>query len=197
MSGFGRTGKWFAIENHNVEPDIICMAKGLTSGYIPLGGMIVSDKIAHYFDDVALPLGLTYSAHAVACAAAVATLKVYEDEHLLENTVKMGHYLDEKMAVMMQKHPSIGDFRNTGLFGAVELVKNRITKEPVTPWNAGPADMECTNRMAAKIRELGMFTFVRWNWIFIAPPLCINKTEMDEGLDIIEKAIEIADEYCC
>jgi len=196
MSGFGRTGKWFAIENHGVVPDIICMAKGLTSGYIPLGGIIVSDKIAKSFDEVSLPLGLTYSAHAVACAAAVATLKVYEDEHLLENTVKMGAYLDQKMEALIQKHPSIGDFRNTGLFGAIELVKNRLTKEPVTPWNAQLSEMECTNRMAAKIRELGMFTFVRWNWIFIAPPLCINEAEMNEGLIIIEKAIEIADEYC-
>lgn len=196
MSGFGRTGKWFGIENHDVEPDIICMAKGLTSGYIPLGGMIVSDQIANYFNDIPLPLGLTYSAHAVACAAGVATLKVYEDEHLLENTVKMGQYLDAQMVKMMEKHPSIGDFRNTGLLGAIELVKNRETKEPVTPWNAKPSESECSNRIAAKIRELGMFTFVRWNWIFVAPPLCINKAEMDEGLDIISKAIAIADEYC-
>lgn len=196
MSGFGRTGKWFGFQNHDVEPDIICMAKGLTSGYIPLGGMMVSDEIANYFNDIALPLGLTYSAHAVACAAGVATLKVYEDEHLLENTLKIGKYLDEQMLVMMENHPSIGDFRNTGLLGAVELVKNRETKEPVTSWNASPSEMECTNRMAAKIRELGMFTFVRWNWIFIAPPLCITKDEMDEGLEIISKAIAIADEYC-
>ncbi|MCX6270552.1 MAG: aminotransferase class III-fold pyridoxal phosphate-dependent enzyme [Bacteroidetes bacterium] len=196
MSGFGRTGRWFAIENHGVEPDIICMAKGLTSGYIPLGGIIVSDKIAKHFDDVSLPLGLTYSAHAVACAAALATIKVYEDEHLFENTLKMGKYLHERMEVLIQKHPSIGDFRNTGLLGVVELVKNRVTKEPVTPWNAKPGEMECSNRIAEKIRELGMFTFVRWNWIFIAPPLCIKKEEMDEGIGIISEAISIADEYC-
>jgi len=196
MSGFGRTGKWFGVQYHEVEPDIICMAKGLTSGYIPLGGMMVSDKIAGYFNEVPLQLGLTYSAHAVACAAGVATIKVYEDEHLLENTVKMGKYLDGQMIKMMEKHPSVGDFRNTGLLGAIELVKNRETKEPVTPWNAKPSESECSNRIAAKIRELGMFTFVRWNWIFVAPPLCITHDEMDEGLDIISKAIRIADEYC-
>nr|NQU88902.1 aminotransferase class III-fold pyridoxal phosphate-dependent enzyme [Bacteroidota bacterium] len=196
MSGFGRTGKWFGIEHHGVEPDIICMAKGLTSGYIPLGGIIVSDTIAKHFDDVPLPLGLTYSAHAVGCAAALATIKVYEDEHLLENAVNMGKYLDGKMEGLIRKHPSIGDYRNTGLFGVIELVKNRKTKEPVTPWNAKPNKMEITNKMAAKIRELGMFTFVRWNWIFIAPPLCITKDQIDEGLGIISQAISIADEYC-
>ena len=197
MSGFGRTGKWFAIEHHGVEPDIICMAKGLTSGYIPLGGIIVSDTIAKYFDDVPLPLGLTYSGHAVGCAAALATIKVYEDEKLLENATAMGNYLDSKMEEMIKKHPSIGDYRNTGLFGVIELVKDRGTKEPITPWNAKPAEMEITNKMAAKIRELGMFTFVRWNWIFIAPPLCISKEQIDEGLEIISEAISIADEYCC
>ncbi len=197
MSGFGRTGKWFAIEHHGVEPDIICMAKGLTSGYIPLGGIIVSDTIAKYFDDVPLPLGLTYSGHAVGCAAALATIRVYEDENLLENATAMGNYLDSKMEELIKKHPSIGDYRNTGLFGVIELVKDRGTKEPITPWNAKPAEMEITNKMAAKIRELGMFTFVRWNWIFIAPPLCITKEQIDEGLEIISEAISIADEYCC
>ena len=195
MSGFGRTGKWFAIEHHGVEPDIICMAKGLTSGYIPLGGIIVQDKIAKHFDKITLPLGLTYSAHAVSCAAALATIRVYEEENLLTNATVMGKYLDSQMEKMITKHPSIGDYRNTGLFGVIELVKNRETKEPITPWNAKPEDMEITNKMAAKIRELGMFTFVRWNWIFMAPPLCITKEQIDEGLEIISKAIEIADEY--
>ncbi len=197
MSGFGRTGKWFAIEHFNVEPDIICMAKGLTSGYIPLGGIIVNDKIAKHFDETPLPLGLTYSAHPVSCATALATIKVYEEEKLLENAEKMGNYLDDRMKYLIRKHPSIGDYRNTGLFGVIELVKNRKTKEPITPWNAKPDEMEITNKIAAKIRELGMFTFVRWNWIFLAPPLCITKEQIDEGLDIISEAISIADEYCC
>ena len=195
MSGFGRTGKWFAIEHFGVEPDIICMAKGLTSGYIPLGGIIVKEEIAKHFDDVPLPLGLTYSAHPVSCAAALATIKVYENENLLKNSTAMGKYLDSRMEDMIAKHPSIGDYRNTGLFGVIELVKNRETKKPITPWNAKPEEMEITNKIASKIRELGMFTFVRWNWIFMAPPLCITKEQIDEGLEIISKAIEIADEY--
>ena len=196
MSGFGRTGKMFAIEHHGIEPDILCMAKGLTSGYIPMGGVIVSEKIAKYFDDKPLPLGLTYSAHPVACAAALAVIDVYEKDGLVENAAKMGVYIESRMEEMKSKHISIGDFRNTGLLGCIELVKNRTTKEPMAPWNAKPAEMEIMNKVAAKIREAGMFTFVRWNWIFTAPPLCITKEQIDEGLEIISQAIAIADEYC-
>lgn len=196
MSGFGRTGKWFGVDNHGVAPDIICMAKGLTSGYLPLGGVIVSDKIAKHFDEKAMPLGLTYSAHPLSCAAAIAVIDIYESDNLFANTIKMGKYIEDQIEKLKDKHPSIGDFRNTGLLGCIELVKNRKTKEPVTPWNAKPDKMEVTNKIAAKLKELGMFTFVRWNYIFVAPPLIINKDEVDEGLDILSKAISIADEYC-
>ncbi len=196
MSGFGRTGKMFAIEHHGVEPDMMCIAKGLTSGYLPLGGLMVSEEIAKAFDDRPLPLGLTYSGHAVACAAALANIEIYEEENLVDNASQMGKYVESRVEEMKLKHPSIGDFRNTGLLGCIELVKNRETREPVTPWNAAPDQMEATNRMAATIRELGMFTFVRWNWIFICPPLCITKAEIDEGLEIISAACAIADEYC-
>ncbi|MBK6903638.1 MAG: aminotransferase class III-fold pyridoxal phosphate-dependent enzyme [Saprospirales bacterium] len=196
MSGFGRTGKWFAIEHHEVAPDIMCMAKGLTSGYIPLGAVIVSEPIARHFDDKVMAIGLTYSAHAVACAAALENIRIIEEEGMVENAARMGRYLESKAEGMKDKHPSIGDFRTTGLLGCFELVKNRQTKEPITPWNAKPQDMEVTNKMAASIRANGMFTFVRWNWIFTAPPLCITEEQIDEGLDIISKAISIADEYC-
>jgi taurine--2-oxoglutarate transaminase len=196
MSGFGRTGKMFGFENHGVQPDIVTMAKGITAGYVPLGAVMVSDKIAQHFDDRPLPLGLTYSAHPVSCAAAVAVLDIYEEEKMLDNVVKMGAYVEELVEGWKAKHPSIGDFRNTGLFGCIELVKNRETKEPTTPWNAKPHEMEAANRIAAKIRELGMYTFTRWNWIFIAPPLNITKEQIDEGMAIISQAISIADEYC-
>ncbi len=196
MSGFGRTGKMFAIEHHGVEPDMMCMAKGLTSGYLPLGGLIVKEEIAKYFDDKMLPLGLTYSAHATSCAAALAVLQITEEENLVENAANMGRYVDEQVAKLAQKHPSIGDFRNTGLLGCIELVKNRKTKEPMAPWNAKPNEMEIMNKVSAKLSELGLFTFVRWNYIFVAPPLIVNKAQIDEGLDIISKAISIADEYC-
>jgi taurine---2-oxoglutarate transaminase len=196
MSGFGRTGKMFGIDHHNVTPDIMVMAKGLTSGYLPLGGVVVTDKIAEYFNDTPMVIGLTYSAHPTLCAAALENLKIIEEDNLVEKAAEMGLYIEAEVEKLKKKHKSIGDFRNTGLLGCIELVKNRKTKEPITPWNAAPKDMEVTNKMAAKIRELGMFTFVRWNYIFIAPPLNVSKAEVDEGLNIISQAIAIADKYC-
>ena len=195
MSGFGRTGKWFAIEHHGVEPDMMCIAKGLTAGYLPLGGLMVSEPIAQFFENTNIPIGLTYSAHPVACAAANAVIQVYEDEDLLERAQSMGDYVEKKVQELADQHPSIGDFRNTGLLGCIELVKNRETREPVTPWNANPHQMAITNEMAAKIRELGMFTFVRWNYIFVAPPLIITEEQVDEGMEIISQAIALADAY--
>jgi taurine--2-oxoglutarate transaminase len=193
MSGFGRTGKWFGFENHGIVPDMIAMAKGLTSGYLPFGCLMVSDKIAARYDDHLLPLGLTYSAHPVCCAAALENLKIYEDENLLENARNMGKYIDAQVELLKQQHPSIGDWRNTGLLGCLELVKNRATKEPMAPFNATPGEMAVMNKVAAKIKVLGMYTFVRWNFIFIAPPLCITKEQADEGLAIISEALKIAD----
>jgi taurine--2-oxoglutarate transaminase len=195
MSGFGRTGKWFGVDHHGVVPDIMCFAKGLTCGYIPLGGVIIKEELIGKFDDRPLPLGLTYSAHAVACAAAVEVLKIYEDEKLIENAAAQGDYMKQKIEQLRQKHPSIGDYRATGLLGCIELVKNRTTKEPMAPWNATPDEMKVMNKVNAKLLELGLFTFVRWNYIFTAPPLCITKDQMDESLEIISKAIEVADEF--
>ena len=194
MSGFGRTGKWFGFENHGIIPDMICMAKGLTCGYLPFGCLMVSDKIAAKYYDAVLPLGLTYSAHPVSCAAALETLKIYEDDGLIANAAAMGKYLDAQVEKLKQKHPSIGDWRNTGLLGCLELVKNRQTKEPMAPFNAKPDEMVVMNKVAAKIKELGMYTFVRWSYIFIAPPLIVTKEQIDEGLAIISEAISIADE---
>ncbi len=196
MSGFGRTGKWFGVDNFGVVPDIIATAKGLTAGYIPMGALIVSDKIAAHYNDKPLMLGLTYSAHAVGCAAGLAVLNIYQSDNLIENAAEMGKYIDECMVKMMEKHPSIGDFRNTGLLGCIELVKDRTTKEPMAPFNAKPDQMAIMNKVAAKIKDLGMYTFVRWNYIFVAPPLCITREQIDEGLAIISQAISIADEYC-
>ncbi len=195
MSGFGRTGKWFGFENHNIVPDMICMAKGLTCGYLPFGCLMVSDKIASKYADAMLPLGLTYSAHPVSCAAALETLKIYEDDRLIENAVAMGKYIDKRVEEMKAKHPCIGDFRNTGLLGCIEIVKNRKTKEPMAPFNAKPDEMAVMNKVAARIKELGMYTFVRWSYVFIAPPLCITKEQVDEGLAIISEALLIADEH--
>ena len=195
MSGFGRTGKWFGVDNFGVVPDMIATAKGITAGYLPLGALIVSDKIAAHYDDRPLMLGLTYSAHPVACAAGLETLKIYEDENLIENAAAMGQYVDKQVAKLIQKHPCIGDWRNTGLLGCLEIVKNRATKEPMAPYNAKPTEMVVMNKVAAKLRELGMYTFVRWNFVFIAPPLSITKKQIDEGLAMISEALSIADEH--
>ncbi|MEI9909404.1 MAG: aminotransferase class III-fold pyridoxal phosphate-dependent enzyme [Bacteroidota bacterium] len=193
MSGFGRTGKWFGFENHGIIPDMIAMAKGLTSGYLPFGCLMVSGKIAAKYDDTVLALGLTYSAHPVSCAAALEMLKIYEDDNLIANAAAMGKYVEQQVELLKQKHPSIGDFRTTGLLGCIELVKNRTTKEPMAPFNAKPDEMTIMNKVAAKIKDLGMYTFVRWSYIFIAPPLCVTKEQIDEGLAIISEAIKIAD----
>ncbi len=195
MSGFGRTGKWFGVDFHGVVPDMIATAKGITAGYLPLGALIVSDKIAEHYNDQTLMLGLTYSAHPVTCAAGLEVLKIYEDEHLIENAAAIGLYIESCVDEMKAIHPSIGDFRNTGLLGCIELVKNRKTKEPMAPFNAKPEEMAIMNKVAGKIKELGMYAFVRWNYVFIAPPLSITKEQVDEGLAIISQALCIADEY--
>jgi taurine--2-oxoglutarate transaminase len=195
MSGFGRTGKWFGFMHHDIVPDMIAMAKGLTCGYLPFGCLMVSDKIASKYDDAVLPLGLTYSAHPVSCAAALETLKIYEEDGLIENAVAMGKYLDARIEELKKKHPSIGNWRNEGLLGCLDLVKNRKTKEPMAPFNAKPDEMAVMNKVAAKIKELGMYTFVRWSFIFIAPPLIVSREQIDEGLEIISQAISIADEH--
>ena len=195
MSGFCRTGKWFGFNHHNIKPDIVTIAKGITSGYVPLGGVIVSNEIIDTFNNKFLPLGLTYSAHSVACAAANAVLDIYEKENLNENATNIGLYTDKLIKKLIKKHPSIGDWRNTGMLGCIELVKNRKTKEPLAPFNASMSEMKQMNQVTSKLRELGMFTYCKWNFIFIAPPLIATKEEIDEGVDIISKALSLADEF--
>ncbi len=196
MSGFGRTGKWFGIDHHDVTPDIMSLAKGLTSGYLPLGATVVTDKIARHFEDHHLTIGLTYSAHPTCCAAALENINIIQEENMVENAANMGIYLEGKLEELRADHPSIGDIRNTGLLGCLELVKNRKTKEPIAPWNAKGDAAKPTARLAAKLRELGMFTFVKWNFLFMAPPLCITREQIDESIDIISKVLDVADEYC-
>ena len=195
MSGFGRTGKWFGVDHHHVTPDIMALAKGLTSGYLPLGGTVVTDTIAESFNEKNLTIGLTYSAHAVACAAGLENLRIMQSENMVENAALKGLYLEKKMDGLISKHPSIGDFRNTGLLGCIELVKNRQTKERLVPWNAKGKEGAISAKIAGRLKELGMFTFVKWNYIFIAPPLNITEAQIDEGLDIISNALQIADDY--
>lgn len=196
MSGFGRTGKWFAIEHHGVVPDMITMAKGITGGYLPLGGVIVSDEIASFFNTRMLPAGLTNAAHPVCLAAASAAIDVYRNENMIENAATMGKYINEKLLQIKEKHLSVGDVRITGLLGCLELVKNKEDKTPMAPFNAKPEEMVVMNQLSARLKELGLFTIVRWNFLFIAPPLSINREEADLGIEIIDEALKITDGYC-
>ncbi len=195
MSGFGRTGKWFGFENHDIIPDMVCMAKGLTSSYLPLGCLMVSDTIAAKFDNTPMMIGLTYNAHPVSMAAALAVINIYESDNLIENTRKMSAYLESKITEMRAKHPSMGTFRNTGLLGCLDVLKNKTTGELISPYNGAGDDLKVTNLIAGKLRALGLYTFVRWGYIFIAPPLCVTEVEIDEGLAIISEALKISDEH--
>jgi len=190
MSGWGRTGQWFAVDNWNVVPDIITTAKGITSGYAPLGAVIVSEPIAKFFDDKYLYAGLTYNGHALSCAAALATIEVYDDDKLIENAREVGQYLGQQLEAIIEKHPSVGDVRYIGLFTTIELVQNRESKEVM------PASV--MGAVGKYLRENGLFTFIMANnlgsMLFVVPPLCITKEQLDEGLAIVEKALEIADQ---
>jgi taurine--2-oxoglutarate transaminase len=183
MSGWGRTGKWFAVDNWGVVPDIITTAKGITSGYVPLGGVIVSEPIAEYFDNKMLWCGLTYSGHPLACAAGAATIDVYIVDRLLENAETVGRYLGERLEELKLHHASVGDARYIGLFSALELVYSKKTKQPI----------DSLNETGKFLRENGLFTFIFHNVLFIVPPLCITTEQLDEGLKIIDKALEITD----
>jgi taurine--2-oxoglutarate transaminase len=183
MSGWGRTGRWFAVDHWNVVPDMITTAKGLTSGYVPLGAVIVSEKIGDFFEDRMLWCGLTYSGHPLACAAGVATLQVYEEEKLIENAARVGEHLAGRLEDIKARHASVGDVRHIGLFSALEIVKNKTTKEPIDP----------LAETGAFLRANGLFTFIFHNVVFVVPPLCITQAQVDEGLAIVEKALEITD----
>jgi taurine--2-oxoglutarate transaminase len=182
MSGFGRTGKWFAVDHWGVAPDIMTLAKGLTSGYVPLSAVVVSEPIARYFDDTVLLGGLTYGSHPLGCAAAVATLQVYEEDGLVDNSARLGEFLGRRLQEIKERHPSVGDVRHLGLFSAIELVMDRATKEPQPSAPLNPY-----------LREQGLFTFLPSNLIFITPPLCITEAQLDEGLAIVDRALDLAD----
>jgi taurine---2-oxoglutarate transaminase len=190
MAGFGRTGRWFAVDHWDVVPDLMTMAKGLTSAYVQLGAVGMRPQIARVFQDKAFPGGLTYNSHPLACAAALATLAVYEEENLLENARKMGALLNERMRDIASRHPSVGAHRNIGLFGIVELVRNQKTYEPMAPYNGTSDEMAALGRF---FREKGLYTFVRWNTFFTNPPLIVTEEQLTEGLDVIDEALAITD----
>jgi taurine--2-oxoglutarate transaminase len=190
MSGFGRTGEWFAVDHWKVVPDIMTMAKGLTSAYVPLGAVGVRQPIAQYFKDHVFWSGLTYNSHPLACAAALATIGVYEEDRLIENTRRMGTVMKELLADLETRHPSVGAVRSIGLFGIVELVRNRRTREPLAPFGGTSVEMSDLGRF---LRQEGLYTLVRWNTFFTNPPLCITEKELGDGFRIIDRGLEITD----
>lgn len=191
MAGWGRTGKWFGIDNFEVIPDIITTAKGITSGYVQLGAMIWSKKIWEYFYDKPFVSGLTYTGHALACAAGIANIEVYRKETLIEKTAELGKYFTSKLNELKDKHPSIGDVRNIGLWACIELVSNRKTKAPIAGYNDSIRNI--SGEISKRCLEMGLYTYCKWDQIFLAPPLVITKDQIDESLLIIDKALEYPD----
>jgi len=196
MTGFGRTGKMFACEHWNVVPDIMTLAKGINNATLPLGATVVRKEIGDFLDDHIFYGGLTQFGNPTSCAAAIAAIKVYQEEGLVENSRVLGLKLLGELEKMKQRHPSIGDVRGLGLFAAIEFVKDRKTREPVVPWTVenyekkNPTMGAILNQMKAD----GATGYSRWNVLFIAPPLCITEEQLMEGLAIIDKAIKIMDD---
>jgi taurine--2-oxoglutarate transaminase len=190
MSGFGRTGEWFAVDNWNVVPDIMTMAKGLTSAYAPLGAVAMKDEIAEFFNDRVFFGGLTYNSHPISMAAAIATINVMKEDQIVENSKKMGSVLRQHLYDLGEQHPSVGEVRSIGLFSAIELVKDRKTREPMAPYNGTSPEM---NQIRQFLLDKGIYTFVHWNVILVNPPLIINEEQLAEGFEAIDEALKIAD----
>lgn len=190
MAGFGRTGEWFSVDNWKVVPDLISMAKGLTSAYVQLGAVGMRRHIADHFEKNVFYGGLTYNSHPLACAAALATIAVYEEDNLIANARSMGKVMRGMLEDLQSRHPSVGATRNIGLFGIVELVRNRETREPMAPFNGASPEMQALGK---HFRQEGLYTFVRWNTFFTNPPLCITEAELREAFAIIDKGLEITD----
>ena len=186
MSGFGRTGEWFAVNHWNVVPDILTMAKGLTSSAVPLGAVGLRPDVYSYFDEHVFAGGLTYNSHPLGLAAALATIRVYEEDGLIENSRKLGEVMARHHRELYDGHPSVGLVRNIGLFGIVELVRDRTTMEPMAPYNGTSDEMKAISKF---LDERGLYTMVRWNGIMTNPPLCITEEQLGEGFGIIDEAL--------
>ncbi len=191
MSAWGRTGKWFAMEHYGVVPDIITTAKGLTSCYAPLGAMIWNKRVFEFYTKKAFVGGLTFSGHALSCAAGVAAIEAYKQENLIERAAEMGKYMTKKLEKLKDDHPSIGDVRNKGLFACIELTSDRANRAPLAGFNDTIKNV--TNELAKRMLDNGVYVFAKWDFIFIAPPLIITKEQIDEATEVIGKALEYTD----
>ncbi len=190
MSGFGRTGKWFAVEHWNVVPDLITMAKGLTSGYAPLGAVAMRPEMINFFQDRVFQGGLTYNSHPLCLAAAIANIRVIQEDHLIDHTAAMGPILRRMLTDLGEKHASVGEVRSIGLFGVIELVRNRQTKEPLAAFNRSSPEMGAFHRACL---ENGLYLHTHWHTALIIPPLIITPEQLAEGFAVLDKALEITD----
>jgi taurine--2-oxoglutarate transaminase len=191
MSGFGRTGEWFAVDHWNVVPDLMTMAKGLTSAYAPLGAVGMKPEIAAAFKNVTYQGGLTYTSHPISLAAAIANIKVIQEDHLIDHSHDMGLVLHRMLTDLGEQHPSIGEVRSIGLFGIIELVRNRKTKEPLAAWNSSSPEMLALRK---ELLERGLFLDIHWHTLLIIPPLIITEEQLAEGFAILDEALSITDE---
>ena len=190
MAGFGRTGRWFAVDHWGVVPDLMTMAKGLTSSYLPLGAVAMSPKIADYFNEKVYFGGLTYSSHPISCAAAIAAVNVLRDDDLVGNAARLDPIMKELLAGLQARHPSVGTVRSIGLFGVFELVRSRDTMEPMAPFNSSSPEMAA---LEARLRDDGLYTMLHWNQVFTNPPLCITEDQLREGFAVIDRALDATD----
>ena len=193
MTGFGRTGSWFAYQQHDVAPDLVTFAKGVNSGYVPMGGVVINQAISATFEDRVYPGGLTYSGHPLACASAVASIEAMENEHVVENAARIGEeVLRPGLAKLAVEHPIIGDVRGVGVFFALDLVTNRTTKEPLAPYGASSPAM---NELVAACREQRLLIFSNFNRLHAVPPCTVTDDEATEGLARLGRALSVADQY--
>src|SRR5881275_2954820 len=195
MAGFGRTGRWFGVDNWDVVPDILTVAKGINSGYVPLGAMVVREPIAEWVRDKMFAGGLTYSGHPLACASAVASIEAFQEEGIVENAAATGEVFRTALGKLAEKHPSIGDVRGLGCFWGIELVKNRETREPLVPFNASGEAFAPVARVGKAALDRGLYLMAHWNVIMVVPPLTITRDEVEEGIAILDEALAVADEY--
>jgi taurine--2-oxoglutarate transaminase len=195
MAGFGRTGRWFACENWDVVPDILTVAKGINSGYVPLGGMIIREPLAEWVRDKYFPGGLTYAGHPLACASAVASIEAFREEGVVENAAEVGAYIGEQLRELQGRHPSIGEVRGLGCFWGLELVKNRETREMLVPFNATGPTAAPVAQLAKAALERGLYLMTHWNVVMVVPPLTVTREEADEGIAILDEALALADEH--
>src|SRR3954471_20387695 len=195
MAGFGRTGRWFACDHWDVVPDILCVAKGINSGSVPLGAMIARGEIVDQVRDTFFPGGLTYAGHPLACASAIASIEAFREESIVENAAAMGEYFGEALGGLQAKHPSIGDVRGLGCFYGIELVKNRETREMLVPFNASGEAAAPVARIGKVALERGLYLMSHWNVVMVVPPLTVTREEAEEGVAILDDVLAIADEY--